>query len=912
MSSSNNSDQRPRLGRAARRALWAGSVSALALSIGIAPFARAQQMSGEPQEIVVTGIRKAIEDSLEVKRNSFDTVEVISAEEIGKLPDESIADSIARLPGLAAQRNNSGRDQDISVRGLPPAMTTALLNGRQQTSTSNNRDVQFDQYPSELMNQVVVYKTGDAALVGAGISTIDLRTIRPLDYGKTSLTVGARGEYDTEGELQPQGSPWGHRENITYVDQFAHDTFGIVLGYAHTDSPNEIVSQHSWGFSGNQLVPGGGLQDWLISDNLERDGFAASAQFKPNSRFSASVDGFYTRYNDVKLQRGVEGSISGATVNGNSESFIWSPQLENYRYGEKSVLKSVGANFDYKITDNWHTDIDLNYNSAYRRLPEIELYSGFGINGQSTSQPVTITAPGSAGLIKASGNDFSNPNIFALGENLGWANYYPKSAAWDNATGNFNTAGSGDYKIIGTKDTIREVRWDLARDMNDGPLAQIKVGVDYNDRTKSYSYSENAAYLNSLNESQPIPSNLLLAPTNLSQFGFGSTISLDPRAAFTSGLYTMYPRQDKTQNNWTVEEKVTTGYVKADIDSHMFGHSVTGNAGVQVVHTDQSVLQYAQNGGWPSYTYVPQTIDTKYNDFLPSLNLVYHLDPDQDLRFGAGRSIARARMDTMAGNFTVNYNSALASSTTQSPWSGSRGNPALKPWVSDDVDLSWSKYFAKDSYFSIAGYYKNLESFVYDSVEIVDYHGFVLPGLPTPAIFLGPSSTYKNGTGGNIIGMELSGTLPLRFIAPVLDGFGLTLNIAGNHSSINIPASAGNTSPNGNVPELSRWTGSMTFFYQKDGYEFRLNDRYRSSYVQEVPNFDGSLQSIQGAAENIIDIQAQYSWEQGPLKGLTSTFSVQNLTNERQNSYYGTNVNQPDYYKLYGTSLLFGFTYKIL
>jgi iron complex outermembrane receptor protein len=260
----------------------------------------------------------------------------------------------------------------------------------------------------------------------------------------------------------------------------------------------------------------------------------------------------------------------------------------------------------------------------------------------------------------------------------------------------------------------------------------------------------------------------------------------------------------------------------------------------------------------------------------------------------------------------VNYNSALAASTTNSPWSGSRGNPNLKPWVSDDVDLSWSKYFNKDTYISVAGYYKNLESFVYDSVEIVDYHGFVLPGLPTPALFLGPSSTYKNGTGGSILGLELSGTLQLRAIAPWLDGFGVQGNLAGNYSSINIPASAGNTSPNGNVPELSKWTGSVTLFYQKDGYEFRINDRYRSSYVQEVPNFDGSLQSIQGAAENIIDIQAQYSWEQGPMKGLTSTFSVQNVTNERQNSYYGNNPNQPDYYKLYGTTMLFGFTYKIM
>ena len=115
--------------------------------------------------IVVTGIRRSIQDSIAIKRKETSVVEAVSAEEIGKLPDVSIAESIARLPGVAAQRV-AGRAQIISVRGFSPDFTTVLLNGRQQASSGYNRAVEFDQYPSELLGSVVVYKTPDATSQG--------------------------------------------------------------------------------------------------------------------------------------------------------------------------------------------------------------------------------------------------------------------------------------------------------------------------------------------------------------------------------------------------------------------------------------------------------------------------------------------------------------------------------------------------------------------------------------------------------------------------------------------------------------------------------------------------------------------------------------------------------------------------
>jgi TonB-dependent receptor len=149
------------------------------------------QVQAQTQTVTVTGIRSAIESAISLKKNSDNIVEAISAEDIGKLPDSSVAESISRLPGVASQRNkSSGRAQSISVRGMSPDFNGGLLNGREVASSGDSRGVDFDLYPAELLNSVLVYKTPHAGLMGQGLSsTIDLRTIRPLDIDSVLRSV---------------------------------------------------------------------------------------------------------------------------------------------------------------------------------------------------------------------------------------------------------------------------------------------------------------------------------------------------------------------------------------------------------------------------------------------------------------------------------------------------------------------------------------------------------------------------------------------------------------------------------------------------------------------------------------------------------------------------------------------------
>ena len=218
--------------------------------------------------IVVTGVRRSIADSLSIKRRETSMVEAVSAEEIGKLPDVSIAESIARLPGLTAQRV-AGRAQIVSIRGFSPDFSTVLLNGRQQASSGFNRAVEFDQYPSELLGSVVVYKTPDAGISGMGLAgTVDLRTIRPLEYGKRTVALNLRGELDEGGGRNAEMSNKGWRGSISYIDQNADGTLGWMIGYAHLGAPGHINHAKDWYYENYGGAFGAGNENVLAGQEV--------------------------------------------------------------------------------------------------------------------------------------------------------------------------------------------------------------------------------------------------------------------------------------------------------------------------------------------------------------------------------------------------------------------------------------------------------------------------------------------------------------------------------------------------------------------------------------------------------------------------------------------------------------------
>lgn len=220
-----------------------------------------------------------------------------------------MAESIARLPGLSAQRV-AGRAQVISVRGLSPDFATTLLNGREVVSTGDNRSVEFDQYPSELLSGVVIYKTPYADLVGQGLSgTLDMQTVRPLNFSNRVVAVNARYQQNSLGAAA-NAKDNGNRISASYIDQFANRTVGIALGFAHQESPvqeNQVGFYEPWkqvdntktDFTRPGLANGSWLPDGLKALRrtgvTKRYGLMATVELKASKDWTSTLDLFASK-----------------------------------------------------------------------------------------------------------------------------------------------------------------------------------------------------------------------------------------------------------------------------------------------------------------------------------------------------------------------------------------------------------------------------------------------------------------------------------------------------------------------------------------------------------------------------------------------------------------------------------------
>src|SRR3989344_5842197 len=183
--------------------------------------------------------RTSLENSIAAKRESNFIVDIVTADDIAGLPDVSTAESLARLPGVTSQRTG-GQASAINIRGLSQDLVSATLNGREQVATSGNRVIEFDQYPSELINQAAVYKTPLASHIEGGIAgKVELKTVRPLDNADAfKATVNLRGLYNDRASESPDVSSYGYRVSGSVQAKLLDDTLGIALGYARLYQPN--------------------------------------------------------------------------------------------------------------------------------------------------------------------------------------------------------------------------------------------------------------------------------------------------------------------------------------------------------------------------------------------------------------------------------------------------------------------------------------------------------------------------------------------------------------------------------------------------------------------------------------------------------------------------------------------------
>jgi iron complex outermembrane receptor protein len=888
-----------------------------------APAADQQQVldsNGKPiEKVVVTGIRRGIEAAISIKKNSNSIVEAISAEDIGKLPDATVAESISRLAGVTAQRNkNTGRASDISVRGLSPDFNGALLNGREQASSGDSRGVQFDLYPAEMLGSITIYKSPDASLAGQGIaSTIDQRTVLPLDFAKRTMAASYKREM-TGMHNGDNATGHGYRSSLTYIDQFANRTIGLALGAVKfTDSGAEQSQIDGWGgwtpkltdagaplYNGQNVVVPGGFKSDIQKVPKKQEGVMGILQFRPNKDFMTTVDLFHSKNNDHIKLTGIEGAICGSTGSYDPSGVLSNATISNgvATSGTCSNFKGDARNHVDDVQDtlnSWGINSQLR-NNGWTFTGDL---SGSKVTHDSSRYETTAGQPGNAtnlGSISWTGFDGKSNLSPTYTSSL---NYADRSQVvltdQDGWGGGLSGNPQAGYVAIGvTTDKVHTGRLSAKHDLDIGPISAVEFGINQTNRDKSRDQNEGNLIIpggNFYGSAQVPGTGTMVTPIGI------PVVEWDPQGSLGS-VYALLPKVDQpiqTDKNWAVSEKVTTLYAMGSLDGQLMGLNYRGNFGGQYVHTNQSSLGFVtdttkdSNGnskcpgvaGMPCASYTLSG-GTKYNDFLPSANIGFELPYDQMLRLGLAKTLSRPQMNYMrpGGGVTLGNNNGKQELT------GGAGNPELQPFRAKALDLSWEKYFEVNGakgYFSAAAFYKKLDTYVLTVPKVVDFAALgMLHNTPLPAngSTVGVLAMPTNGTGGNIHGIELSASVPFGMFTRYLDGFGLAVNHSSTLSSVNLLTTGLTVEDTGGVstiplPGLSRQVTNARLFYEANGFQASVAARHRSDFLGQVSDFQDNEQLTFIKGNTTVDFQLGYDFSSGMLKGVSLIGTVQNWTN---------------------------------
>lgn len=890
--------------------------------------------------IVVSGIRASLDSSARIKRMSTTIVDSVSSEDIGKLPDVSIADSLARLPGVTAQRLE-GRDQRLSIRGLGPDFSTTLLNGREQVTVGDNRGVEYDQYPSEFFKNVNVYKSSDASLIAAGVAgTVDLRMLRPLATDKRVISVRAEGEMNGEKSLNPDSPRYGYRASGTYVDQFADDTFGIAIGVSASQIPSQDQRYNAWGYSGSGTAADplvlGGAKPYVQSNNLKRYGGVATLEWKPSDRFHSTFDALYSHFIENQILRGIEfplgfGGDTSHVNNTVDDNFATSTtftgvhavqrndtnrrKANNYSLGWNNVLALNGD-------DTMHFTVDASWSHAKRTDFLLETYTGTGYNKTGVPDTVTVTQQPNGIFQIVPTLDYSNANQFQITDPQGWG-----------YNGTTAVVQSGFLNKPTFKDDLKSLRASLDGEFEHSVIKGWEAGVNYSERKKTSAFTSyflcpkgggtNCTVASGTPTTEPVPAGAVLDDQiSLGYLGVPSILTLDPLYLYNNAFNASYDnRPVSLVRDNVVKEKVWTGYGKLNIDGIVGGKPLRGSIGFQVVHTQQSSSGSTSNfdATTGAVVVLPLTASTSYTDFLPSANLSLEIEPNMFIKLGASQTMVRPRLDqervTQELDISPNYIGVPSNDLSQRPFSITGGNTLLKPYQSTNIDISLEKYFAKGGYVALAGYFKNLTDFV-DANNAVAYDFTPYLSLLSPAQQaqvlatggqIGLVHQPSNGGHGYLVGMEATLSLPFSDVTHVLDGFGFFGSASYTDSTIKL---ASNPTQAITLPGQSDWVASGELYYEKYGFQARVSYRYRASFLGEVAGLSANPTYRQAKSEGILDAQVGYEFQKGPLTGLSILLQAKNLTDRPFVTYQNNDPRQVIDYQRYGRDYYLGVAYK--
>jgi len=888
-------------------------------------------------EIVVTGVRQAMRDSIGAKQTSDMIGDNITTKEIGVLPDVTIAEELNRLPGVNTTRDRGNASQ-ASIRGLGPRLILGLVNGREVASSEPSQDLRWEIYPSEVLSAAIVDKTQDATLISGGLAaTVDIRTLSPLDYKGPEFAFHAGPTYNDESKDLPDYSGLGYRASGAWI-KHVNDDFAVSLAVSGQREKNGFPDFRTFGWNtpdnsgpGNTGdLNGDGKPDnttWGLNTEVkevtqDRYAVAGGMGWHPNDDLTIKVDGLWSHYEikEDQFQAWYGNNITGNWANGDSAIYnapgnsytiqngsVTSASLYNAypnyestiaRYDEQHTLAAGGLNAEWK-TGDWTSEADLSFSEAWRQ----NVWQGIELSDVYPPSLVYNVTAGQVPYATTPGYDPADPSIQTIG---GY-----RSTSGSNVDGTGESTGPEE-----TRDRISAIALNFGRTFDNPTFTGVKFGVRLADREKTHHENQwglcagtGSTTFTTYGDqnSQECPAGtagqngnpvISLANAGLSQFSSPSFTAPPLVYGNFNSLYNLvYPNSaapygsDEPLLRTKVTEHTEEEFVRLDFASSIADMPLKGDIGVRVAHVNTESSGYQTFDG--GVTFSPIVEGNEYTNVLPSLNTTLHLTDTQLLRFGASIGVARPPLDSLTTGYSLNSVVVKSGGGTELG-TGGGGNPKLDPFKANMFDLSYEWYFHEESMFAVSPFYKDVKTYIGagESIETIGGQQYVI-------------TSENNTKGGEIGGVEVTIQSRFYFLPGFLQDFGIYANHAQTESNIHEAAPVGNPYP---MVGLARATSEFDLFYNKLGFESRVAVKHHTAFTV-APTWVGTT-LMQLAAETTVDGSVGYTFP----KNWSVRLQGRNLTNER--ARFSTDNNAENLannagYQVYGRSyiLQFGLTF---